>query len=683
MSSYGSNATPCSSSGRYATVADAAAQQSTEAVMEMLAQGYRVDGQDSLGNTALHWIAFFRLDTLISPVLEKRARPDIVNYSGESPVHFAAMSSHVAGLDAMTRANRALLSLHDKDGYTPFIVAAKQDNSPVMEWMYLQGVSTEEQDDDGRTALHWACYNGNKKTVQWLLSRSASIVHRDRDGMTAIHWAAMKGHELIADMLMEVGAVKLLDVPDRNGITPIEFAMRKKNRYLVASFHKSQVLNYLLGRPYVFRNSFANLFMCFIAFNIMVFAFIVAPGIAARNPEAVMHWSVLMGLSLLLWVQCCFSDPGCLRPPTIHPQHHLLGNDPEKTFDVEQPIESQMAHCDSVLQQLTLTCNGKDSEVIKLELQQNMYNYQRQVLREARKQLERRCGMGDPRSPAKGELQPLIAPGYKEHIAPQQAQLDRATETLHERERSAGENLGRARVEQLLAEGCGEYLSLVEKGEFKHVCIVCRARRAMRSHHCKEIGRCVDKMDHHCPWIDNCVGLGNQRSFYMFVLVLFTTILYFYYTVFLYVFDTVFPEISHGSFSELLQAMTSGSLAPELQPLVVLITAVFDLVWVYFVGLLVLRHTAYMLVNVTTYEVLMRPPHMQRRFPKARGKFFFFQGFGLMSALANCARYWMLDGSADVAMFFGRPQESFVAAEQVAKHKWEGGPDAVNLPEEP
>ena len=54
-----------------------------------------------------------------------------------------------------------------------------------------------------------------------------------------------------------------------------------------------------------------------------------------------------------------------------------------------------------------------------------------------------------------------------------------------------------------------------------------------------------------------------------------------------------------------------------------------------------------------------------------------------MSALANCARFWMLDDSGDVATFFGRPQESFVAAEQVAKRKMEGKSDAEHLLEEP
>merc|ERR1719436_903250 len=201
--------------------------------------------------------------------------------------------------------------------------------------------------------------------------------------------------------------------------------------------------------------------------------------------------------------------------------------------------------------------------------------------------------------------------------------------TLHERERATSETIGRARVEQLLGRGCGEYLTLVEKGDFKQICVVCRARRKMRSHHCKECGRCVDRLDHHCPWIDNCVGLGNQRSFYWFIVMLLVTIGSFYYVVALYAFDTVFPAMAQGSFGGLLQAFSSGSMGPELQPLVVVATSAFNLIWLVFVGALVARHTAYMTVNITTYEVLVRPAHVTRRFPKNRGRFWFLQGFGL------------------------------------------------------
>eukprot|EP00971_Amphidinium_carterae_P243571 4837048-Amphidinium_carterae.1 len=75
--------------------------------------------------------------------------------------------------------------------------------------------------------------------------QSASIAHRDHEGMTAVHWAALKGsptcarHDHVAEMLMDVGGVHLLHVPDAAGDTPIALAVRKRNRFLVLSFHKA------------------------------------------------------------------------------------------------------------------------------------------------------------------------------------------------------------------------------------------------------------------------------------------------------------------------------------------------------------------------------------------------------------------------------------------------------------
>merc|ERR1711907_756965 len=48
-------------------------------------------------------------------------------------------------------------------------------------------------------------------------------------------------------------------------------------------------------------------------------------------------------------------------------------------------------------------------------------------------------------------------------------------------------------------------------------CRKCVKVKPDRCHHCRVCQRCVLKMDHHCPWINNCVGYYNYKYFYLFI----------------------------------------------------------------------------------------------------------------------------------------------------------------------
>jgi len=45
------------------------------------------------------------------------------------------------------------------------------------------------------------------------------------------------------------------------------------------------------------------------------------------------------------------------------------------------------------------------------------------------------------------------------------------------------------------------------------LCSSCLRWKPERSHHCRVCGKCVLKMDHHCPWLANCIGFRNYKYF--------------------------------------------------------------------------------------------------------------------------------------------------------------------------
>ncbi|XP_061607637.1 palmitoyltransferase ZDHHC23-A-like [Phyllopteryx taeniolatus] len=57
-------------------------------------------------------------------------------------------------------------------------------------------------------------------------------------------------------------------------------------------------------------------------------------------------------------------------------------------------------------------------------------------------------------------------------------------------------------------------------------CPVCKIARPPRAGHCRTCGACVQRLDHHCVWINSCVGQGNHRSFLLTLCVFLLTSLY-------------------------------------------------------------------------------------------------------------------------------------------------------------
>lgn len=133
------------------------------------------------------------------------------------------------------------------------------------------------------------------------------------------------------------------------------------------------------------------------------------------------------------------------------------------------------------------------------------------------------------------------------------------------------------------------YLNLYSKHDIANICAECSVYRKPRARHCMCCNRCVEKFDHHCPWINNCIGAKNLGVFYGFLISMLVYLLFTIFAVFYFIYG-------NGGFGSYL-----GFSIYEAEP-VALFFVCLDLVFVVPIAILILVQTTNFCSNRTTNE---------------------------------------------------------------------------------
>jgi hypothetical protein len=194
------------------------------------------DARDGLGNGIMHYVAQWRMNTLIPLLVQRGISLEMKNATGETPLFFAVKNNATTTVNILLSAG-ANIQARDKLGNTALHAAVRWNAPDCVPILLQSGLDVNIQNLSGDTALHQAERLGIVTIATRLIQAKADLEIRNNQGQTPLFEAIISGVPSNVEVLLEAGANPM--ARNMNGDTPLHIA--------VASNQK-EICNLLLSR---------------------------------------------------------------------------------------------------------------------------------------------------------------------------------------------------------------------------------------------------------------------------------------------------------------------------------------------------------------------------------------------------------------------------------------------------